>query len=96
MTQIGRFAHMRKLRIDKVRGHVEVHISREGSLLGGTIEASVDRVQTRYEIDSPEDRATVAALVRAARSGCFVRAAIRKTVVIEDSDRLNGEPLALD
>ena len=95
MTQIERYSQLRKLKIDKIRGHVEVYISRTGSLLGETIESTVDRVVTRYAIESKDETAEIASLIRNARNGCFVRAAIRKTVAIEDNDTLNGVPLDL-
>jgi hypothetical protein len=52
-------------------------------------------VETRYEIESPADPALVAKAVRAARDGCFVRAALTGDVEIVDDTQLNGKELSL-
>ena len=84
---------MLKVEITKIRAHVEVETIRTGSVLAGTVQTRVPRVTTRYEIESAADPARVAKAVRAARAGCFVRAALTGDVEIVDDTRLNGDPL---
>jgi hypothetical protein len=86
---------MLKVKITKIRAHVNVTIARTGSVLAGTVKATVPRVETRYEIESPADPALVAKAVRAARDGCFVRAALTGDVEIVDDTQLNGKELSL-
>ncbi len=86
---------MLKVEITKIRAHVEVETIRTGSVLAGTVKTVVPRVSTRYEIESPADPAMVAKAVRAARDGCFVRAALTGEVEIVDDTQLNGERLEL-
>ena len=84
---------MLKVEITKIRAHVDLTIVRTGSVLTGTVKATVPRVTTRYEIESPADPAMVAKAVRAARDGCFARAALTGNVEIVDDTKLNGEEL---
>ena len=85
-----------KVEISSVRAHVPVHFGLEGSVLAGTIQASAPRVETNYEIESPDDNDRVAAVLRNARNGCWVRAAVSNPTPFEDRSTLNGEPMYFD
>ena len=86
---------MLKVEITKVRAHVSFNIERRGSVLKGTVKASVPKVITRYEIESPASPEAVANAVRQARAGCFVRAALTEPVVFDDTTLHNGQPLEI-
>ena len=85
-----------KVEISSVKAHVAVHFGLQGSVLVGTIEASAPKVETSYEIESPDDRNRVAAMLRNARNGCWVRAAVANPTPFEDNSTLNGEPIYFD
>ena len=85
-----------KVEISSVKAHVAVHFGLEGSVLAGTIEASAPMVETNFEIASPDDRERVAAVLRNARNGCWVRAAVANPTPFEDKSTLNGEPIFFD
>lgn len=82
--------------ISNVKAHVAVHFGIQGSVLAGTIEASAPKVETNYEIESSDDRERVAAVLRNARNGCWVRAAVANPTPFEDKSTLNGEPIFFD
>ena len=82
--------------ISSVKAHVAVHFGIQGSVLAGTIEASAPKVETNYEIESSDDRERVAAVLRNARNGCWVRAAVANPTPFEDKSTLNGEPIFFD
>ena len=84
---------MLKVEITKIRAHVGVEIVRTGSVLAGTVRATVPKIVTEYQIESPAEESKVAALLRAARNGCFVRAALAEPVAMEDTTTLNGKPI---
>lgn len=86
---------MLKVKISKIRAHVTIHIGRRGSVLAGTVQAFIPKVETVYEIDSPDEDVKVAKVIRNARNGCFVRAAFREPVLVEDTTRLNGQALEI-
>jgi len=61
-----------KVNVTKVRAEATVHFDISGSVLAGTIKAGAPKVETRYEIESPDDPAKVAAMLRNAKNGCCV------------------------
>ena len=85
-----------KVEISSVKAHVAVHFGLEGSVLAGTIQASAPKVETSYEIESPDDQDKVAAVLRNARNGCWVRAAVANPTPFEDRSTLNGQPILFD
>ncbi len=85
-----------KVNITKVRAHIAVHLDISGSVLAETIKAGCPKVVTSYEIESPDDKARVASVLRNARNGCWVRAAVANPVPFEDSTTLNGEAFDAD
>ena len=82
--------------IVKVRAHVAVHLDLSGSVSAETIKAGCYKVVTSFEIESPDDAAKVASVVKNAKKGCWVRAALLQPVTLEESISLNGNSLALD
>ena len=91
MTQIERYSQLMKVTINSVSARVEAHFGLDGSVLAGTIQASAPKVVTSYEIDSPDPEERVAAVLRNARNGCWVRAAVANPTPFEDAIRLNGK-----
>jgi len=72
MSQIGRFADMLKVEITKVRSHIVAHEEVVGSAIEETIYGVCTRIETTYEIESPDDPAKVAAVIRNARNACII------------------------
>lgn len=87
---------MMKVQIGKVRGNVAVDFGLTGSVLAGTIKASTPKVTTSFEIESIDEPTKVAAVLRNARNGCWVRSAVAEPVAFEDSITLNGKNFPLD
>ena len=87
---------MMNVQIGKVRGNVSVDFGLTGSVLAGTIKASTPKVTTSFEIESTDDPIKVAAVLRNARNGCWVRSAVTEPVAFEDSITLNGKDFPLD
>ena len=85
-----------KVNITKVRAHVAVHFDLRGSVLSQTIQAGCPRVVTHYDVESPDDQARVATVLRNARNGCWVRAAVTNPVPFEDSITLNGQDFPIE
>ncbi len=93
MTQVSRYGHMLKMKVDKVRMHVTARYKVEGSVLNDTVQAEMVEVQTRIELESPEPADKVARLVRNAEKGCFVMQGLLKPVPITGVTILNGKAL---
>ncbi len=94
MTQVSRYGHMLKMRVDRARMHVTARYRVDGSVLNDTVQAQMVGVETRLELDSPEPPAKVARLVRNAERGCFVMQALLRPVPIAATTVLNGQPLS--
>ena len=93
MTQVSRYGHMLKMKVDKLRMHVTARYKVEGSVLNDTVQAEMVGVQTRLELESPEPADKVARLVRNAEKGCFVMQGLLKPVPITGVTILNGKAL---
>ena len=83
-----------KVHLSKVDVHVDGHFWRAGSVLNNTIEAGCDKLVVHFEVESDEDPALIAAVLRNSRKGCYVRGALG--VPIEDTLTVNGEPFDFD
>ena len=87
---------MLKVDITKVRAQVKYDIERRGSVLAGTVKASLPKVISTYDIESAASAEEVARVIRAARAGCFVRAALTESVEMEDHTAHNGTPIDIE
>ena len=94
MTQVSRYGHMLKMKVDKVRMRVTTRFKVEGSVLNDTVQADVVGVETRLELDSPEPPEKIARLVRNAERGCFVMQGLVKPVPVTGTTVVNGTPIA--
>ena len=94
MTQVSRYGHMLKVRVERMTMHVTARYRVTGSVLQAAIEREMVDAETRLEIESPDDPAQVARVVRNAERGCFVMEALLKPVPISATTILNGATLA--
>ncbi len=85
MTQISRYAHMRKLDIQDVRMTTVVHYRNEGSVLRGDVQGIVDSIESTVEIDSNESDETIETLVRDAERGCYVHYALTNPMTVKNA-----------
>lgn len=90
MTQIGRYGHMLKVRIDNVRMKVTVRFRDEGSVLANTVRSQCVGVEAEVQMESPEDPATIARVVYNAENGCFVHQSLTHPVPVQGTVVLNG------
>jgi len=93
MTQVSRYGHMLKVTVEKMTMHVVARFRVTGSVLQDTIEGEMLGAETRLEIESPDDPARVARVIRNAERGCFVMQALLRPVPIATTTVLNGAPL---
>ncbi|MBI2205006.1 MAG: OsmC family protein [Candidatus Rokubacteria bacterium] len=93
MTQVSRYGHMLKVRIDALRMKVTARYRVEGSVLQDTIEGRMLGAETVLEVESAADPAMIARVIRNAERGCFVRQALTKPVPVVARTLLNGAEL---
>ena len=85
-----------KVEISSVKAHVAVHFGLDGLVLADIIQASAPKVKTSYEIKSSDDPERMAAVLRNARNGCWVRPRLPIPPPFEDRPTLNGKPIFFD
>ncbi len=93
MTQIGRYGHMLKVQIDKVRMKVTIRYRVEGSVMANTVKGQCLGVESELYLESKEEPAKVARVVYNAQNGCFVHQAVSKPVPVTGSVVLNGSEI---
>jgi uncharacterized OsmC-like protein len=95
MTQIARYAQFKKVEIKSVKGWIKLNLTMTGSVLQETIDAGASSIETRFEVESDADAATVENILRLARKGCWARQMIEKGTKFEDTLVLNGKDIKL-
>jgi hypothetical protein len=96
MTQVSRYGHMLKVTVSAMRMRVRARYRVTGSVLNESVMASMVGAETTLEIDSPDEPALVAKVVRNAERGCFVMQALLKPVPVLTQTALNGQPLVIE
>lgn len=94
MSQVSRYGHMLKLRVDGVRMRVLAHYRTDGSVINDDVQARLVGVESRLELESPESADVIRRLVRTAEEGCYVLQALKQPVEVTSMTVLNGNPLA--
>ncbi len=90
LTQIVRYGRMLKANLNGIRCRVKGHWTSDGSVFAGTITSKCHSVEVSTEIESDDDPALIAAVVRSADGGCYAEAALREPVPVHKSVVLNG------
>ena len=83
---------MLKVELTTITAHVKIHWTSSGSVMAGTISSKCHAAEMEVEVESPDDPALVAALVHAAKGGCYAESALLEPVPVTSSVTLNGEP----
>ena len=96
MTQIGRYGHMPKVQIDKVRMKVTVRYRVEGSVLANSVKGQCLGVESELHLESKEDPAKIARVAYNAENGCFVHQAMKNPVPVQGAVILNGSQITVD
>jgi hypothetical protein len=92
LTQLVRYGRMLKVSYSRLRCHVAAHFTSEGSVFAGTISSTCHGIETRVEIESDDDPAYLAALVRNAEGGCYAQSAMTAPVDVVGTVTVNGAP----
>jgi hypothetical protein len=93
MTQVSRYGHMLKVKVNGMRMRVKASYRVDGSVLNDTIQGRMLGAETTLEIDSPDPPDLVARVVRNAERGCFVMQALLNPVPVTGRTLLNGASL---
>lgn len=81
--------------IAHARVQVRGRFRTEGSVLAQTVRASCLGMEVRLEVESPENPAKVAGVLRNAENGCYAMQSLLNPVPVERAFSLNGKEMDL-
>lgn len=93
MTQLHRYSEMMKVSLRDTRITVRSGFRTDGSVLKGTVRASLVDFAVEFDVDSDDPPERVAKVIDAAEAGCFVMQAITRPTEVSRTVRLNGKTL---
>lgn len=96
LTQLSRYAAIKKLKIKKMRLSQETRFSIEGSAIQGSLMGKGECVITHVDIESDEPEEAICEMLRVGQNSCFIMQSILHPVPATISANLNGAPLTLD
>ena len=92
LTQLVRYGRMLKVDFTKASCRVSAHWTSQGSVFAGTISSTCHAVETVVELESDDDPARIAALIRNAEGGCYAQATLQQPVPVTGTALVNGKP----
>ncbi len=87
---------MMKINLGEVKAHIAYGFSAQGSVLAQTVQARAEKIEVHYDVESQDEPAKIAGLMRNARNGCYVRQTINNPGLFHDTMNLNGQSFNLD
>ena len=96
LTQVGRYASMKKVDYQRAECDVELDLGVSGSVLRGDVQAACHGARTVLRVESDADPAAILEVVTLAKRGCFGEAMIREPVTIGSTIFINGEAVDIE
>jgi uncharacterized OsmC-like protein len=96
LTQLGRYASMKKVTYRRAECDVELDLGASGSVLRGDVVASCSGARTVFRVESDADPAALLEVIRLAKRGCFGEAMIREPVPLVSEVFVNGTRLDVE
>jgi uncharacterized OsmC-like protein len=93
LTQLSRYASIKKLDIESMRLSQETRFAIEGSVVKGTLAGRGVEVVTSVAIESAESEETIAKLLEVGENSCFVLQSVVNAVPARMEATLNGSPI---
>ncbi|KLU07065.1 hypothetical protein RISK_000866 [Rhodopirellula islandica] len=93
LTQLSRYASIKKLKISRLKLSQETRFSMEGSVLKGTLTGRGVEVITHLEIESEESEETIRKMIEVGENSCFIHQSIMHPVPSTIQAKFNGQSL---
>jgi uncharacterized OsmC-like protein len=84
---------MLKLNVKSAKARVRGRYYGSGSIRAETVDTGCEGIETELTIESDEDPAAIAKLVRVSEDGCFVIQSLRNPTPVSMNVLLNGDEL---
>ena len=96
LTQLSRYASIKKLEISKMRLSQETRFAMEGSVAKGSLSGRGVEVVTQLDIESEESSEAIQRMIEVGEQSCFVHQSVIQTVPTRIEAKHNGSPLPMD
>ncbi|MGI9472399.1 MAG: OsmC-related (seleno)protein, partial [Rubripirellula sp.] len=93
LTQLSRYAAIKKLKIQSMRLSQETRFSMDGSVAKGTLSGRGLEVITQLEIESSESAESIRRMIEIGEQSCFVHQSVIHSVPTRIEAKLNGSDL---
>jgi uncharacterized OsmC-like protein len=95
LTQLGRYAGIKKVSYRRAECDVEIDLGSTGSVLRGDVQAACYGAKTVFRVESDADPAALLEVITLAKHGCFGEAMLSNPVPMTSEIYVNGEPLEI-
>ena len=95
LTQLGRYAAMKKVHYRRAECDVEIDLGVTGSVLRGDVNAACHGARTVFRVESDADHDALVEVVTLAKRGCFGEAMLRDPVEMASEIFINGQPVEI-
>ncbi len=96
LTQLSRYATVKKLKIDKLNLRQEMRFAMEGSIIQGTLTGRGVNVVTHIDIKSDEPEERIRKMLEVGENSCFIMQSVVNAVPTSVSASLNGKSLVTE
>ena len=96
LTQVGRYAAMKKVPYTRAECDVELDLGITGSVLRGDVAANCPGARTVLRVESDADAAAILEVITLAKRGCFGEAMFHAAVPIDSTIFVNGERVEIE
>ena len=93
LTQLSRYATIKKLSIRSMKLSQETRFAMEGSVVKGTLAGRGVEVVTHLDIESDEPEETIRKMIEVGQNSCFIHQSIRNPVPSTIEATVNGTSL---
>ncbi|MCM2375294.1 OsmC family protein [Aporhodopirellula aestuarii] len=93
LTQLSRYASIKKLNIHSMKLSQETRFAMEGSVVKGTLAGRGVEVVTNLDIESDESEETIRQMIEVGKNSCFIHQSIMNPVPSRIEATVNGDPL---
>jgi uncharacterized OsmC-like protein len=96
LTQLGRYASMKKVDFTRAECDVELDLGVTGSVLRGDVAAACHGARTVFRVESDADPAALLEVITLAKRGCFGEAMLREPVEMGSTIFVNGQQIDIE
>ncbi|WP_372717213.1 OsmC-related (seleno)protein [Novipirellula sp.] len=94
LTQLSRYATVRKLKIRSMKLTQETRFTMEGSIIKGTLAGQGVEVVTHLDIESDEPEEAIRQMIEVGKNSCFIHQSIMNPVPSTILAKVNGQLLS--